>query len=111
MAPIVSHGIAFIRSGTCRQCGACGCDRGPCPHFYLRDGKHWCAVYDVRDQVCEPCSIAAGEEITHESCIGFPDSPWIRVVRDGTCAYSFRRADGGSMNDLPFLNGRPYLWP
>lgn len=105
---IVSHGIAFIRTGTCQQCGAC--EDGDCPHYYVKDDKHWCNVYDERHLVCELCSEAAGEEVTHESCIGYPDNPWIHNVRKGVCAYRFKREDGGSMDDLPFLDGKPYEW-
>ena len=103
---IVAHGIAFYRRGACQQCGACGCGR--CPHHYEADGLHWCDVYDHRDEVCVRCSRVAGEQRTHASCIGFPDNPWIAVVRDGTCGYWFERVDGGSMDDLPFLDGGPY---
>ena len=103
---IVSHGIRFERWGSCRQCGACGC--GECPHHFVRVGLHWCAVYEEREQVCATCSAAAGEPVSHASCIGFPDNPWIMVVRTGECGYWFERADGGSMDDLPFLNGQPY---
>lgn len=106
---IRAHGIEFIRRGTCQQCGACGC--GECPHHYEQAGKHWCAIYATRHLVCEACSEAAGEEVTHGSCVGFPDNPWIGVVRSGACAYRFERADGGSMDDLPFLDGEPYRWP
>jgi len=99
---IKSHGIEFIRTGSCNQCGACGCDKEPCPHHFEWDGKHWCEIYEHRDEYCEQC------ETDHLSCIGFPDNPWIRVVREGICGYKFERVDGGSMNDLPFLNGEPY---
>lgn len=105
---IISHGIAFIRTGVCKQCGACGC--GDCRHHHVKDGKHWCDVYDTRHLICEQCSEAAGEEVTHEGCIGYPDNPWIRHIRSGVCAYRFEREDGGAMDDLPFLNGEPYEW-
>lgn len=97
-----SHGIEFVRAGACRQCGACGCDKGPCPHHYKRDGRRWCNVYDRRHLPCEECG---GD---HSSCITFPNNPWIGVVRNGTCGYQFERADGGPMDSLPFLNGGPY---
>ena len=103
---IKSHGIEFIRTGQCKQCGACGC--GECPHHYEADGLHWCRDYIYRENRCGFCSITRGEEITHASCIGYPDNPWIRHVRSGICGYTFERADGGSMDDLPFLNGQPY---
>jgi hypothetical protein len=93
---MIVHGIEFIRLGSCQQCGACGCDKEPCPHWHEIDGKHWCAIYNERE----------GTEWAN--CILFPDNPWIRVVRTGRCGYSFTRADGGSMDDLPFLFGKPY---
>lgn len=105
---IRAHGYEFIRSGFCRQCGACGCDKGPCPHHSVRDGLHHCDVYPLRHLRCQPCSEAAGEDVDHASCIGFPDNPWIGVVRDGICGYTFRRAGGESMDDLPFLSGQPW---
>ena len=108
MTTVKSHGIEFIRHGNCQQCGACGCDEEPCPHWYVKDGKHWCAIYAVRDLVCQACSENTGEEVDHASCIGFPDNPWIHVVRNGQCAYRFERVDGSSMDDLPFLDGKPY---
>jgi len=97
------HGYTFIRIGHCGQCGACGCDKGPCPHHYVEGGLHWCSIYDQREEFCEVCGT------DHASCIWFPDNPWIGVVRDGVCGFRFRRADGGSMDDLPFLFGEPYL--
>lgn len=106
---IMAHGIEFIRTGRCHQCGLCGCAKNLCPHHYIMDGKHWCAVYEDREAVCEVCSQAAGEEITHASCIGYPDNPWIGLVREGRCGFEFKRVDGGSMDDLPFLYGEPYL--
>lgn len=108
------HGITFIRTGSCHQCGACGCDKWPCPHLdlvgVLKDGKFRCLIYEHRENVCKECgdTIFFEENFTHRGCIQFPDNPWIRVVREGKCGYKFERADGGSMDDLPFLNGEPY---
>lgn len=95
------HGITFIRTGECAQCGACGCEG--CPHFAVRQGQAYCKVYNKRDQFCQQCGM------THQGCIDFPDNPWIGVVRDGVCAFAFERQDGGSMDELPFLNGQPWL--
>lgn len=102
MAEFTVHGITFIRSGECSQCGACGCDRDGCPHFMIKQGTPTCKIYSKRDQYCNVCGM------THQGCIDFPDNPWIYVVRDGICAYTFERKDGGSMDDLPFLNGQPW---
>ena len=102
MAEFTVHGITFIRSGECSQCGACGCDRDGCPHFMIKQGVPTCKIYTKRDQYCNVCGM------THQGCIDFPDNPWIYVVRDGICAYTFERKDGGSMDDLPFLNGQPW---
>lgn len=103
---VVSHGIRFIRHGSCTQCGACGCNK-VCPHYYSSDGKSWCSIYDKREEVCPVCSTEE-EEIMHESCIGYPDNPWITLVRNGTCSFWFEREDAGSMDDILFLNGEPY---
>ena len=100
------HGIEFIRTGKCKQCGACGC--GDCPHHTKVDGLHRCDAYEIREELCFSCTAMNAEEITHASCIGYPDNPWIGIVRQGICAYTFERADGGSMDDLPFLDGKPY---
>ena len=90
------HGIEFIRYGSCHQCGACGCNKEPCPHHYMKDGLHWCAIYDER------------ENTEYANCILFPDNPWVWMVRRGICGYHFRRVDGESMDNLPFLDGKPY---
>lgn len=96
------HGITFIRSGGCHQCGACGCEKLNCPHFMIQQGKAHCKVYTKRAEFCDVC----GQ--THQMCIDFPGHPWTRVVRDGTCGFTFEREDGGSMDNLPFLNGEPW---
>jgi len=96
------HGITFIRTGECRQCGACGCAKLKCPHFAMIRDKANCDIYDAREQYCEECGM------THQSCIKFPDNPWIDVVRDGTCSYTFVRQGGGSMDRLPFLYGEQW---
>ena len=100
---VVAHGIRFVRSGRCRQCGACGCGDEPCPHLFEARGKVWCEVYNRREEFCAECGT------DHASCIGFPDNPWIHVVRSGVCGFSFERADGGSMDELPFLDGQGYV--
>lgn len=100
---IQAHGIWFIRAGECTQCGACGCNKEPCPHWYERGGLSWCDRYNMRGEYCDRC------ETDHGSCIGFPDNPWIGVVRSGACGFTFRRVDGRSMDDLPFLFGEPYI--
>ena len=104
MTVLKVHGIKFIRTGKCKQCGACGC--GDCPHHTEADGLHWCDIYDKRREKCL-CS-QTDNDLTHSNCIGYPDNPWIGVVRQGICGYTFERADGGSMDDLPFLDDKPY---
>jgi hypothetical protein len=105
VAIVMSHGIEFVREGECRQCGACGCKK-ECPHYEAEDtGLFWvsrCTIYHRRDEFCVECGT------DHASCIGYPDNPWIGVVRTGACVYKFTRVDGGSMDDLPFLYGQPY---
>ncbi len=102
MTEITVHGIRFIRSGECSRCGACGCERDGCPHFEHKQGLASCKIYNRRDRFCAQCDTA------HQGCIEFPDNPWIHVVRDGRCSFTFKRLDGGSMDDLPFLNGEPW---
>ena len=97
---LVAHGIEFFREGYCRQCGGC-C--GECPHHYQAGGFYWCDVYHTREEYCEEC------KQDHADCLAYPDNPWIHQVRRGACGYRFERADGGSMDELPFLNGEPYL--
>ena len=99
------HGITFYRSNKCNQCPGihpppCGC--GDCPHYAVKDGLNVCLIYEFREEYCETCGM------NHAHCIGFPDNPWVWVVRDGLCSYDFCRADGGSMDELPFLNGEPW---
>lgn len=100
---ITSHGIEFIRFGSCQQCGICGCDKWPCPHHSIRDGKHQCSIYNRREEHCDECGA------DHAGCIRFPDNPWVRMVRSGECGFRFVRADGGLMDELPFLDGQLYL--
>lgn len=100
---VVSHGIEFVRVGACNRCGACGCGKIPCPHLNIDGGgQHTCAIYDTRAEYCHRC----GSD--HRGCAVFPDNPWIGIVRSGLCGFSFGRADGGSMDSLPFLRGEPY---
>ena len=94
------HGYTFIRSGECARCGRCGCDG--CPHYIVEHDKATCTIYDKRAEYCPTC------ETTHQICIDFPDHPWLHVIRDGVCAFTFERDDGGSMDDLPFLNGESW---
>lgn len=105
---MVAHGITFIRTGICNQCGACGCSKVPCQHHHELDGKHFCDIYYRRDIVCKKCSQIEGEKITHQTCIAFPDNPWVHVIRQGRCGFAFERVDGRSMDDLPFLDGKPW---
>lgn len=97
------HGFTFVRSGECLQCGLCGCEKLGCPHFEWRGSKAHCRIYKDRADHCDVCGM------THQSCIDFPDNPWIWVVRDGQCGYTFERVDQGNMDDLPFLNGEPWF--
>jgi len=103
MTELTIHGITFIRSGSCNRCGACGCEKMDCPHFSYAGRYATCDVYDTRNDMCEQCGIS------HDNCVGFPDNPWVRVVREGICGYTFNRKDGGSMDDLPFLNGESWF--
>lgn len=78
-----AHGVRFVRTGSCNQCGACGCLTKDCPHAMSLNGKVFCAIYDQRDQFCEEC----GHD--HRYCIEFPTHPWCHVITDGVCGFSF----------------------
>lgn len=99
------HGIEFERAGSCNRCGECNCAK--CPHHIPDGGGSLCAIYDSRHLECKPCSEKKfNRSVTHQGCIIFPDNPWINVIRRGVCGYTFKRTDGGSMDDLPFVDGK-----
>ena len=100
------HGIEFERSGTCSQCGGCGRKCLTCPHGEPDKDGSKCTIYDSRHLPCEECSKIHGEPITHQICIDFPNHPWLDVIRRGICSYKFKRVDGKSMDDLPFVDGK-----
>jgi len=81
------HGIKFNRSGSCKQCGLCGCNR--CPHGVLKDGKWTCSIYETREEVCKPCSEKKGKDMTHQQCIDFPNHPFLWVINQKKCGYTF----------------------
>lgn len=58
-----------VRSGECRQCGAC-CSL-PVRCWFLRsrqDGTSYCAIYSIRPLNCRKYPRTAGECITGETC-------------------------------------------
>ena len=102
------HGINFLRTGKCNSCGLCGCNK--CPHGVLKDGKYTCAVYDTREKVCEYCTktessdwYRGGKEVTHKQCIDFPKHPFVWVINEGKCGYSFatdKQEDEDKLSEL-----------
>lgn len=77
------HGVKFNRQGSCLRCGVC-CVNDKCSHYKVINKLPTCTIYDKRG---EPCKEHGGD--THEVCIKFPDHPWLKVIKDGTCSYTF----------------------
>ena len=100
------HGINFERTGECNQCKGCSDRCIECPHGESTETGSKCTIYDTRHLYCSECSKIHQRPFTHQGCIDFPNHPWLHVIRDGICNYKFKRIDGKSMNDLPFMNGR-----
>jgi hypothetical protein len=71
---IISHGIDFIRCGSCKRCGAC--EKPSCPHLTWEDGLATCKTYGKGDYLEWNCHV-------------FPNSPFCDVILDGICAYTF----------------------
>ena len=102
------HGIEFERSGECTRCTGCS-ERclNHCPHGKPdRNGGSICTVHSRKHLPCKECSDKSKRLVTHQVCIDFPDHPWLHVMRSGKCeGYSFKRTDGGSVDELPFVDG------
>ena len=113
------HGIHFSRQGECDQCKgrdrpACNCDyqgdepgmKGQdCPHFAHQGQRNVCLIQGQKHLHCDVCWPGQPER-THLICAEFPDHPWLRVIMDGQCSYSFLRVDDlGELDHtpLPFM--------
>lgn len=90
-----SHGVNYIRTGSCRQCGAC--EKETCPHFSMEGDVSVCAVHDKKGQFCKSCTEDKSgywynpkRQINHQECADFPDNPFVRVVREGICGFKFK---------------------
>lgn len=93
------HGVNYIRTGKCNQCGACGCEDRACTHFVETDAKAVCKIYATLGEVCEECTKAtdtywANEKrtITHQVCLDFPEHPFNRVIKQKLCGFVFTPA-------------------
>lgn len=83
------HGVNYNRDGDCLPCTGCfnHCVN-KCPHGIDNgDGTARCGIHDTRDQHCDEC----GQD--HQVCIDFPDHPFVTVIREGVCSYSFHPVD------------------
>ena len=92
------HGVQFERTGSCNQCGACGCANDNCSHYKKIKGKWGCVIYDTRAAFC------AEHNSTHEICIIFPNHPWLKVIKDGVCSYTFTPVDSVNLAKFNELN-------
>ena len=88
------HGKRFKRTGSCNQCSGCyNACINKCPHGEpTGDGGARCTIYDRRGEVCEECD-KYGFKVTHQVCIDFPNHPWLRVIEDGVCNYTFTKVE------------------
>lgn len=100
------HGIEFIRTGKCNQCGGCADKCIECPHGVAIDSGAKCTIYQKREKHCEICSEIYNKPSTHQICIDFPNHPWLHVIRRGVCGYKFKRVDGKSMDKTIFMDGK-----
>ena len=112
------HGLEFIRTGSCTLCGGCDHECSQCPHSKPVDGTWLCGIQGSKAEVCQLCTsdktspfYDQGKPVTHEVCEGFPQHPWLTVVREGKCGYKFSRVDGKPMDTIPFLSGKAFLRP
>jgi hypothetical protein len=71
---VKSHGIEFIRHGSCKRCGVC--EKPKCPHLMWENGLATCKTYGSGDYLKWNCHV-------------FPNSPFCDVVRKRVCAYTF----------------------
>lgn len=74
-----AHGVLFVRSGSCKQCGVC--EDGACSHWDAE--SKLCLIYEDREAFCEECGY------THHNCATFPIHPWVDVIKEGVCGYTF----------------------
>jgi hypothetical protein len=99
------HGIKLSRSGACNRCSSlkvAPCCLG-CPHFKRVNNINTCLIYATRGDVCAVCSEGQPKPVTHQVCIDFPDHPWLSVIKEGKCSYSFQgisEAETAKITDL-----------
>jgi len=74
-----AHGVLFIRTGSCKQCGRC--EDGFCPH--LDEETFKCLIHEQKQEWCDECGG------THQECHDFPKHPWVKVIEEGICGFKF----------------------
>ena len=93
----IVHGVPFIRTGSCRRCGACNCEKFNCPHFsWDFEHKTLCSIHNTLTEVCKICThdkksgwYRQGKPVIHQACADFPNHPWLNVIKEGKCGYIF----------------------
>jgi hypothetical protein len=96
----ICHGVTYIRSGSCHRCGSC--EKLECPHLSWDDeGKAVCNIYEELQNPVFFCKICKTDtnayfyknkpsyKVKHAICKTFPNHPFLRVIRDGICGYTF----------------------
>jgi hypothetical protein len=88
------HGVDYYRIGCCNRCGEC--EKPDCPHYSILLGTATCDCYDERETVCDFCTndessmwYRKGKPITHSVCVGFPNHPFLRVIKNDICGFKF----------------------
>jgi hypothetical protein len=94
------HGVTYVRSGSCHRCGSC--EKPECPHLsWDNQGKALCGIHNRLGKKLYFCSDCQNDidgiwgsrgltvSITHMICFDFPNHPFLRVIRDGICGYTF----------------------
>ena len=80
----------YKRTGECKRCGDCGCEKLKCIHFIWKDGLATCLIYNERkDEICKECLEKTGLKINHKNCITFPSIP-ANVKNYKQCGFKFK---------------------
>lgn len=83
----------YRREGTCNNCGAC-CKNEQCPHLVKQGDIFLCGIWEHLAEPCIPCSaelirLGKPKRYTHAVCIRFPDHPFLDVIKNKKCSFTF----------------------
>ena len=102
----IVHGVPFVRTGECNRCGAC-CEEQNYPHFsWDAEHKMVCSIGNTLTEICKICTkdeksgwYDGGNKVIHQQCAEFPNHPWLNVIKNKQCGYTFTeiKTDGISI--------------